>query len=107
MKRLTREESGLTPKEYKLLAKLSAPIKIQDFLDTLPMNWEKRGDTQMSPRRVLEEKKAHCIEGAFLAAAALWTAGEPPLIMNLSAKLNKAMMITSSRSTSEAAFGAR
>jgi hypothetical protein len=28
----------------------------------------------------------HCIEGAFLAAAALWIRGEPPLIMNLSAR---------------------
>lgn len=89
MKRLTHKESGLTQREYKLLAKLSTPIKIQDFVDTLPMNCEKRGDTQMSPRRVLRAKKAHCIEGALLAAAALWVAGEPPLIMNLSAKLDK------------------
>jgi hypothetical protein len=89
MKRLTRQESGLTPAEFKTLAKLSTPIKIQDFLDTLPMNWEKKGDTHYSPRRVLKEKKAHCIEGALLAAAALWMAGEKPLIMNLSARLGK------------------
>ena len=89
MKRLTLKESGLTPREYKILAKLSTPIKIQDFLDTLPMNWEKRGDTLMSPRRVLKEKKAHCMEGALLAATALWLAGEPPLIMNLSPRLDK------------------
>lgn len=80
---------GLTRSEENILRKLSAPIKIQDFLDSLPMNWEKKGDTHMSPRRVLRERKAHCIEGALLAAAALWLHGEPPVIMNLSARLGK------------------
>jgi len=89
MKRLTRAQSRLTPEEYATLARLSTPIKTQDFLDSLPMNWEKGGDTHRSPRCVLGEKKAHCIEGALLAAAALWLAGEPPLIMNLSARLGK------------------
>ena len=89
MERLTHRESGLTRKEYETLARLSTPIKIQDFLDALPMNWEKKGDTHMSPRRVLEVRKAHCIEGALLAAAALWTRGEPPLIMNLSSLFGK------------------
>ncbi len=89
MKRLTRAESGLTVSEYTTLARLSTPIKIQDFLDTLPFNFEKKGDTHMSPRRVLAARKAHCIEGALLAAAALWLAGEPPLIMNLSSKMGK------------------
>jgi hypothetical protein len=37
----------------------------------------------MSPRRVLRENKAHCIEGAFLAAAALMLAGEKPLLLDL------------------------
>lgn len=89
MKRLTRTESGLTLREYALLSRLSTPVKIQDFLDSIPMNWEKEGDTHMSPRRVLLEQKAHCIEGALLAAAALWILGESPLIMNVSARLGK------------------
>lgn len=89
MHRLTLKESGLTPEEYKKLSRLSSPIKIQDFLDSLPMNWEKKGDTHMSPRRVLHEGKAHCIEGALLAATALWINGEPPLIMNISPRMWK------------------
>lgn len=80
---------GLTKEEEGTLRRLSTPIKIQDFLDKLPMNWEKNGDTHMSPRRVLREKKAHCIEGALLAATALWLRGEPPIIMNLSSRLGK------------------
>ncbi len=43
----------------------------------------------MSPRRVLREHKSHCIEGAMLAATALWLQGEPPLIMNLSARMGR------------------
>ena len=89
MKRLTREASGLTKKEYRTLERLSTPSKIQDFLDALPFNFEKRGDTHLSPRRVLLEGKAHCIEGAMLAALALWIAGERPLIMNLSARMRR------------------
>ena len=86
MRHLTRKESGLTTREYHTLARLSTPIKIQDFLDAIPMNWEKKGDTHMSPRLVLRNQKAHCIEGALLAALALWVHGEPPLIMDLSAR---------------------
>lgn len=89
MKCLTRSASGLTKNEYNTLARLSTPIKIQDFLDSLPFNWEKKGDTHMSPRRVLREKKTHCIEGALFAAAALWVHGEPPVVMNLSPKYGK------------------
>jgi len=73
----------LTPTDLKILSRLNTPHKIQDFLDTLPQNHEKDGETCMSPVRVLREKKAHCIEGAMLAATALWLHGEKPLIMSL------------------------
>lgn len=86
MKRLTRLQSGLSSNEYHMLKRLSTPIVIQNFLDTVPANFEKDGDTHMSPRRVLREKKMHCIEGALFAAAALWIHGEPPMIMNLSGR---------------------
>lgn len=80
---LTLEQSRLTKVEFNLLKKLNTPIKIQNFLDTLPINWEKKGDTNYSPRLVLRHKKAHCIEGALLAAVALWIQGEEPLIIDL------------------------
>jgi|SRR3989344_2511591 len=89
MRKLGFKESGLTRREFEILKRLNTPIKVQDYLDALPMNWEKKGDTHFSPRRVLKEKKAHCIEGALLAAAALWAAGERPLIMNLSPKMGR------------------
>ena len=89
VKSLTLIESGLTREEYATFKKLSTPSKIQDFLDSLAFNWEKKGDTHRSPRHVLAARKAHCIEGALLATAALWIAGEPPLIMNLSPRMGK------------------
>ena len=89
MNRLTFAASGLTKKEYALLSKLSTPIQIQDYLDAMPFNFEKEGDTHRSPQRVLEENKCHCIEGAMLAAVALWITGEAPVIMNLSARMGR------------------
>jgi len=89
MERLSRAASGLSREEYALLARLDSPIKIQDYLDTLAFNLEKGGDTHQSPRRVLAAGKAHCIEGALVAALALWIAGEAPVIMNLSSRFGR------------------
>lgn len=69
--------------DLSTLKRLSTPGKIQDFLDKLPINHEKYRETCMSPGMVLKKKKAHCLEGALLAAAALWVHGEKPLLMNL------------------------
>src|SRR5665213_28577 len=72
----------LTRAEERTLRKLNTPTKIQDFLDALPINHEKLGRTYLSPRRVLRERKAHCLEGALLAATALWLQGQKPLLMD-------------------------
>lgn len=74
---------GLDKKEWQLLKKLNTPRKIQDYLLTLPLNFEEQGYTCYSVRRVLQEKKAHCIEGALVAAAALWVNGQEPLLFDL------------------------
>lgn len=65
------------------LRTLRTAARIQDFLDRLPINHEKHGETCHSPLNVLTHKKAHCLEGALLAAAAFSLAGEKPLLMNL------------------------
>ncbi|MBI3442517.1 MAG: hypothetical protein HY007_02020 [Candidatus Sungbacteria bacterium] len=70
-------------KEFSIFRKLNSPAKIQNFLDALPVNFEKRGDTCASPRTALRANRAHCIEGALLAAAALWYHGEKPLLLDL------------------------
>jgi len=79
----------LTPRERTLFAKLTTPAKIQDFLDLLPRNFEKRGDTLHSPRMVLKHKKAHCFEGALFAAAVLRFHGEKAVLLDLQANKRK------------------
>jgi len=70
---------------YSVLRKLSTPEKIQRYLDDLPYNKEKNGETCRSPRLVIEHNSAHCFEGALFAAAALRVSGRPPLILDLAA----------------------
>lgn len=74
---------GLTAPEIRVLRRLNSPRKIQDFLETLPYSFDKGRDMLRSPRRVLRERTAHCIEGALVAAAALWLAGERPLLLDV------------------------
>lgn len=74
-----------TKEEISLYKKLNSPKKTQDFLNSLKINFEEEGDTCMSPRMVLKKGKAHCIEGALLAATALRFHGEEPLILDLEA----------------------
>ena len=63
----------LTKNELSILGKLNTPAKIQDFINNIPINFESDGrETCMSPLSVLKNRKAHCIEGAFLAAATIW-----------------------------------
>src|SRR3989338_3642110 len=64
------------------LSRLDTPKKIQDYLEKLAINFEKRGETCMSPRLVLESRQAHCMEGALFAAAALLLQGQKPLVMH-------------------------
>ena len=77
---------GLIKHEESILRKLKTPARIQDYLDRLPINFEENGDTHYSPRVVLRQKKAHCIEGALLAATAFWLQGKPPLLLDLKTK---------------------
>ena len=74
---------GFTPAELRKLRSLKDPYGIQRFLDALPYHL---ADTAWSPRRVLREGTAHCMEGAFFAAAALRVNGHPPLIVDLEAE---------------------
>jgi hypothetical protein len=74
---------GLNAQELKILRSLSTPGKVQDFLYTIPYNFEPKGDTCFSPRVVLRENRAHCMEGAMLAALAFRVHGRPPLVVDL------------------------
>jgi hypothetical protein len=75
----------LQKNELGLFHKLSTPEKIQKYLDDLPYNKEKQGETCYSPRLVIRNNTAHCFEGALFAAAALRMSGRPALILDLEA----------------------
>jgi hypothetical protein len=74
-----------TAAELAILRRLGSPEKIQRFLDDLAYNKEPGGPTCRSPRRVLRDRMAHCMEGAMFGAAALRVLGYPPLLLDLEA----------------------
>ena len=73
---------GFAPAELRKLRSLKTPYGIQKFLDDMPYHL---GDTAWSPRRVLRERTAHCMEGAIFAAAALRALGFPLLLIDFEA----------------------
>ena len=77
---------GFTAAERAVFRRLRTPEKIQHFLDSeIGYNKEPNGSTCYSPRRVLRERVAHCMEGALFGAAALRMIGFPPLLLDLEA----------------------
>lgn len=84
--RITRGlKLGLSKAAATALSTLHTPQQIQDFVTEIPMNFEPEGGTALSVTEVLAQNRAHCIEGAFVAACALWIGGEPPLLMDMGA----------------------
>lgn len=82
-RRARRQDLGLVAREYGTLARLDTPARIQAFVSDLPANHEPDGETLHSVRGVLQHRVAHCMEGALVAACALWIQGEPPLLLHL------------------------
>ena len=72
---------GLTKREASFLRRMRPAWRIQSFLDSIAYDVE--GDGCRSPRRVLRERKAQCMDGAIFAAAALRLQGHPPLLVDL------------------------
>lgn len=68
--------------ERMTLATLRSPEAIQRFLDATPYSTE---PIYRSPRRVLRDRRAHCVDGALLAAWALRRLGDPALVVDLRA----------------------
>ena len=79
------QRRGLSLSAARTLARLATPQAIQDFLVDFPQNFEPEGDTARSVEQTLKHRRAHCIEGAMVAAFALWLQGHPPLLLDFSA----------------------
>jgi hypothetical protein len=78
-----RHNLDFSPAELRVLRGLKTPAGVQHFLDELPYNL---GYTARSPKRVLRERTASCLEGGVFAATALRVLGFPPLIFDLEAE---------------------
>jgi hypothetical protein len=79
----TRRDFGLGRAELREFRALKTPSGVQRLLDELPYNL---GYTARSPKHVLQERTASCLEGGIFAAAALRILGFPPLIFDLEAE---------------------
>jgi len=73
---------GFAHRELRALHALRTPVGIQRALEAMPYHFAASG---WSPRRVLREGTAHCLEGAIFAAAALRVLGFAPLLLDLEA----------------------
>ncbi len=69
-----------TKREEAILQKLDTPAKVQVFLDSLAYNTD---DVVRSPRLVIQARKAHCLDGALFAAAALAFHGREAWLLDL------------------------
>lgn len=77
--------AAFPPEQLAVLRRLGSPRKVQDFLDFKLAYNDSKPDTCYSPLETLRRGKAHCIEGAMLAAAAFLFHGRPPLLLDLRA----------------------
>lgn len=73
-------ESHLTGEQRAILRGLDTPRKIQDYLDATPYSPE---HANRCPLQVMNDRLAHCLDGAMFAAAALRRLGYPPLLLDM------------------------
>jgi hypothetical protein len=73
-------EASLNDAQLAILRGLTSPYHIQAFLDTTLYRPEY---SNLCPLRVIQEGKAHCLDGGVFAAAALRRLGHPPLLVDI------------------------
>ena len=74
------DKSNWTKNEIDILKNINSPYKIQQFLDETEYN---SSHETRSPKFVLNNKRAHCMEGAMFAAFCLELQGFPPTILDM------------------------
>ena len=71
-----------TPRERRLVSRLQTPAQLQAYLNRLPYNYEKGGETLRGFRGVVRHGNAHCLEACLFAAVVLEPHGYPPLVIS-------------------------
>jgi hypothetical protein len=72
----------LTPAERRVIARLRTPDAVQRWLNELPYNDERSGETLRTFRGVVRHGRAHCLEAALSAATILEQHRYPPLVLS-------------------------
>jgi hypothetical protein len=72
----------LTAAERRIVNRLRTPRDVQHWLNHLPYNTEKGGETLRSFRGVVRTGSAHCLEAALSAATILEQHRYPPLVLS-------------------------
>jgi hypothetical protein len=70
----------LDPDQSAIFYNLTTPYRIQNFLDEVPYSAE---EANRCPLQVIQDRQAHCLDGALFAAAALRQIGYPPIIVDM------------------------
>ena len=65
-----------------MIDRLRTPSAVQAYLNALPYNTERGGETLRSFRGVVRTGTAHCLEAALFAAVVLEQHGYPPLVLS-------------------------
>jgi hypothetical protein len=71
-----------TPAERRIIARLRTPAAVQRWLNDMPYNQERGGETLRSFRGVIRTGTAHCYEAALAAAVILEQHRYPPLVIS-------------------------
>ncbi len=73
---------SLNAAERRLIARLRTPAAVQAWLNALPYNAERGGETLRTFRGVVRTGTAHCLEAALAAAVILEQHRYPPLVLS-------------------------
>jgi hypothetical protein len=73
---------ALTAAERRVVARLRTPDAVQRWLNALPYNDERKGETLRTFRGVVRHGTAHCLEAALAAATILEQHRYPPLVLS-------------------------
>lgn len=73
---------SFTAAERAVIQRCRTPEQVQRFLNSLPYNHERGGETLRSFREVIRRRTAHCLEAALAAAVIMEQHGFPPVLVS-------------------------
>ena len=79
-----------TNREKTVFERLDTPMRIQEWLDATSYSLD---PIYRSPRRVMKDRRAHCVDGGLFAAAALRRLKFPPLVVWITAENDDGHML--------------